>query len=112
MKIVFVIFYWLVNSVVSWTASSIRVSREDIFNDILRSYADCMTGGNRRDHDCQSLRTDLEAETSPVLEVIAFISIAFLNFATLCFVIQFQTVKNSVRQAARKFSSRNSRLLF
>ena len=66
-----------------------------------------MAGGNRRDHDCNSLRMDLEAEISPVLEIVTFISIAFLNFATLSFVIQFQTVKNSVKQVARKFN-RNS----
>ena len=104
------IFNWLVFSVVSWTASSIRVGREDIFNHHLRSYADCMAGGYRRDHDCNRLRMNLEAEISPVLEVITFILVAFLNFVTLFFVIQFQTMKNSVRQAARKFNSTNNKL--
>ena len=65
----------------------------------------------RRDHDCHRLRIDLEAKMSPVLETITVISIAFLNFATLSFVIQFQTVKNSVRQDARKFNTTSSYVL-
>ena len=107
-KIVFVIFYWLIHSLMVWTASSIRAGREDIFSHNLRSFADCMSGGIRRDHDCHKLRIDLEAEMNPVLEIMTFISIAFLNFATLSFVIQFQTVKNSVRQVAKKLSTKYS----
>ena len=33
-----------------------------------------MAGGDRRDHDCNSLRMDLEAESNPVVEVITFLS--------------------------------------
>ena len=101
-KIVFVLLYWLVESVVFWTASSIRSGRVDIFDYHLRTYVDCMAGGNHKDHDCHILRQDLEAESNLVLETIALLLIAFLNFATLSFVIQFQTVKNSVRQFSRK----------
>ena len=104
-KFVFVICYWLVHSIVIVTASSIRDGRLDIFYYHLRNYADCMAGGNRKDHDCHRLRQDLEAETSPLMEPIIFISIALLNYATLSFVIQFQTVKNSI---ARRFSRTSS----
>ena len=38
-----------------------------------------MAGGYRRDHDCNSLRMDLEAESNAVIEVITFISHGFLN---------------------------------
>lgn len=69
-----------------------------------------MAGGNRKDHDCQNLRQHLEADVKPVVEVIYLVLIAFLNFASLPFVIQFQTVKHSVRRVTRKFSSHN--LLF
>ena len=73
-----------------------RAGRNDVFDYQLRSFIDCMAGGYRRDHDCNSLRMDLEAESNPVIEVITFLSAGFLNFASLPFVIQFQTVKNSV----------------
>ena len=95
-KITFVLFYWVVHTVLLWTSLSVRAGRNDIFDYHLRSYTDCMAGGNRRDHDCNSLRMDLEAESNPVIEVITFLSARFLNFASLPFVIQYQTVKNSV----------------
>ena len=95
-KITFVLFYWVIHSVLVWTSLSVRTGRNDIFHYHLRSYTDCMAGGYRRDHDCNSLRMDLEAESNPVIEVIAFISHGFLNYASLPFVIQFQTVKNSL----------------
>ena len=55
-----------------------------------------MAGGNRRDHDCHSLRMNLEAESIHVLEIIYFVSNAFLSFVSIPFVIQFQTVKKSM----------------
>ena len=101
-KIVFVLSYWIVHALVMWTASSIRTGRSDIFDHYLRSYAACMSGGNRKHHDCHSLRLQLEAEMNPVIDLITLISIALLNFASLPFVIQYQTVKNFIRRAARK----------
>ena len=87
-----------------YTASSIRDGRGDIFDHHLRSYMDCMAGGNRENHDCHSLRLDIESETNPVVDVITITTFAFLNFATLPLVIQFQTVKNVIRKTARKFN--------
>ena len=106
MKIVFVIFYWLVQSVIFWTISSIRAGRADIVDNQLRNFADCMAGGNRKDHDCRQLRMDLEAETIPVLEGIALVLVAFLSFATLFFVVQFKAIKDSVMQAIRNFNTK------
>ena len=63
-----------------------------------------MAGGNRKHLDCHSLRQDLEAEVTPALEVIIFLLVGFLPFASLPFVVQFQTVKRNVRQALRKVS--------
>ena len=105
-KIIFVLFYWLVSSVVIWTGASVRISRDDIFHDNIRRYADCMAGGNQKYSDCHELRLDLEAEINPVLEVITFIFLALLNFASLPFVIQFETVKKSVRRATSRLNSR------
>ena len=96
-KITFVLFYWAMHNILLRTSRSVRGGRNDLFDYHLRSYTDCMAGGNRRDHDCNSLRMDLEAEINPVIEVITFLSSAFLNFASLPFVIQYQTVKKSVK---------------
>ena len=104
-KITFVLFYWIVHTVLVWTSLSVRSGRNDIFDYHLRSYTDCMAGGNRRDHDCNSLRMDLEAESNPVLEVISFLLSGFLNFASLPFVIQFQTVKNSVKATRHRYTA-------
>ena len=89
-----------------YAASSIRAGSDNIFNHRLRSYTDCMAGGNRDIDDCHSLRLDIESETNPVADVITMISIAFLNFASLSFVIQFQTIKKVVGKAAKKFNTK------
>ena len=95
------LLYWVVHSILVWTGFSIRSGRADIFDYYLRSYTDCMAGGNRRDYDCQSLRASLEAESNHAIEVIYFLSSAFLNFASVPFVIQFQTVKKSIRPSRK-----------
>ena len=97
-------------TVVLYAASSIRAGRDDIFDHHLRSFTDCMAGGNRRDHDCHSLRLDIEAETNPVADIFTVISNAFLNFASLSFVIQFQTLKKVVGKAAKKFNTKTIKL--
>ena len=80
-----------------WTSISVRDSNYDTFDYHLRSYTDCMAGGNRRDHDCNILRMDFEAESGLVGEVIVILLTGFVNFACLPVVIQFQTVKNLVK---------------
>ena len=103
------LFYWLVHAVLVYTAISIRAGRDDTFDYYLRRFTDCMAGGNRRDHDCNSLRMDLEAESNPVVDVIFLLSFAFLNFVSLSFVIQFQTIKNVVGKAAKKFNTETTK---
>ena len=64
-----------------------------------------MAGGDRKDHDCHKLRLDFEAERNFTIEVIYLILTAFLNFASLPFVIQFRTVKHRVRQATQRLTT-------
>ena len=104
-KIGFVLLYWLAITILIWTNLSIRNGRVDTFAQTLRRYIDCMAGGDRKDHDCRTLRLDFEAETNFTIEVIYLVLIAFLNFASLPFVIQFRTVKHRVTQAARRIST-------
>ena len=101
-KIVFVLLYWLFCITIASIVSTISDGRAEIIINVLQSYVGCMAGGNRKDHDCHELREDLEAEANPVLEVIRLISIAFLNFASLPFVIQFQTVKKFCKTNCKK----------
>ena len=104
-KIIFVLLYWLILTILIWGTISIRDGRDDTFNYHLENYIDCMAGGSRKHQDCQELRMSLEAESHPVVEMIYMMLIAFLNFASLPFVIQFHTVKHSVRQATRRLST-------
>ena len=105
MKIGFVLLYWLAITILIWTNASIRNGRDNTFARTLRSYANCMAGGDRKDHNCHKLRLDFEAETNFTIEVIYLILTAFLNFASLPFVIQFHTIKHRVRQATRRISN-------
>ena len=64
-----------------------------------------MAGGTRKEHDCHKLREDLEDNAASVLEVISLIFLAFMNFASLPFVIQFQTIKKLITQFFSKFTT-------
>ena len=55
-KIAFVLLYWLVLAIMLWTSVSRRTGHSDAHNSHIRSYADCMAGGDRKDHDCHMLR--------------------------------------------------------
>ena len=102
MKIVFLLLYWLFCTVLVWTNFSISDGRDNIIRKIFQSYVDCMAGGNRKDHDCHELREDIDAETYPPLEVAYLISIAFMNFVSLPFVVRSYAVKEFARQTAKK----------
>ena len=90
------LIYFLFLTIILWTSIS---TRGDGFDDDLRRFADCMAGGNRKDHDCQELREDLEAHSITTLEILSLLFLAFQSFASLPLVIQFQTIKKSIMQA-------------
>ena len=64
-----------------------------------------MAGGTRKEHDCHKLREDLEDNAASVLEVISLFFLTFMNFASLPFVIQFQTIKKLITQFFSKFAT-------
>ena len=99
LKVVIVLFYYLLLTIVLWTSLS---SIGDRFYEDLRRFTDCMAEGNCKDHDCRELREDLEANAISILEVTSLIILAFQNFASLPFVIQFQTMKKSITQVFSK----------
>ena len=97
-----VLFYSLLLTIVLLTALS---STGDRFYEDLRRFADCMAGGTHKEHDCRELREDLEANANFVLlEIINLFFLAFQNFASRPFVIQFQTIKRSITQFFSQFS--------
>ena len=67
-----------------------------------------MAGGSRKEHNCHELREDLEDNATFVLEVISLFFLALQNFASLPFVIQFQTIKKTITQFFSKFTSSHS----
>ena len=101
-KIVFVLVYWLFCVVLVWTNFSVSDARADIAENSFQNYAGCMAGGSRKNHSCHMLRLQLEDISIPELDALYRILVSFLNFVSLPFVIEFHTIKNFVRQAARK----------
>ena len=102
MKIFLILIYWIFCIVLPTLYFSIGDNRLDTINNILERYVGCMAGGNRKGHDCQMLRLELEAQTVPGLDATYLIGVGFLNFASLMYVIEFQAVKKCASQAAKK----------
>lgn len=89
-----------------WTNSSVRGITADAFQDRLEIYARCMATGSGNP-DCELYKKQLEDLSYPVLDVIYLILTAFLNFSNLPFVVQFKTVKHSVRRVTKKLSNKS-----
>ena len=64
------------------------------------------TGTNNS--DCEQFRRAFEKDSFPSLEALYIILSGFLTFSNLPFIIQFRTVKQSVRRATKRLSVKNS----
>ena len=64
------------------------------------------TGANNS--DCEQFRRAFEKDSFPSLEALYIILSGFLTFSNLPFIIQFRTVKQSVRRATKRLSVKNS----
>ena len=62
-----------------------------------------MSTGNNNP-DCAVFKTQMEAHTYPGFDIVYFILIGFLNFSNVPFVVQFKTVKHTVRRATMRMS--------
>ena len=101
---VFVGFFYLLAVLVSlWGVSIVRHITLDAFTDHLRVYIRCMSTGSNNPN-CALFKSQLEDQTYPGFDIVLFILIGFLNFSNLPFVVQFKTVKHTVRRATLKFS--------
>jgi len=67
-----------------------------------------MAGGSQRSHTCEPYRREFESLSHPGLECTYLILFAFLNFSSLPFVIQYKTVKRSVKEATRRLTLKKS----
>jgi len=107
-KIFLILCYLLAFMVTIWTTQSIAAGNVDDFKYHLTRYITCMAQGIRENEDCQSYKKEVENLSLPELHVIYTVLFAFLNFSSLPLVVQFRTVKDSVRQAARRMSRRST----
>ena len=94
--------------VLLWTSISIDSARFDTTVSTIHKYARCMSGGIRKELDCESYKRDVEARTNPVLLTVYFTLFSFLSYSNLPFLIQFKTVKLFVVNTARKLSYKRS----
>ena len=95
--------------VLQWTTFSIVNARINITISAIRTYSVCLSGGIRRGLDCEPFRREIEAQTDTGLLLAYFALVSFLSYSNLPFLIQFQTVKLFVVNAARKLTlSRSS----
>ena len=66
-------------------------------------YFRCMSTGTNNP-DCEKFRRQFQEDSFPSLEAIYVILSGFLNFANLPFIVQFRTVKQSVRRVTKRVS--------
>ena len=67
-----------------------------------------MSGGTSRSDTCEPYRREFESLSHPGLECTYLILFAFLNLSSLPFVIQYKTIKRSVRDATRRITLKKS----
>ena len=103
-KIFLTFCYLLIVMVLLWTSSSIDSARFDNTVSTIRMYAQCMSGGIRKDLDCEPYKRDVESRTYPALLIAYFTLFSFLSYSNLPFLIQFKTIKIFVVNTARKLS--------
>ena len=94
--------------VLLWTSTSIDTARFDTTVSTIRMYAQCMSGGIRKELDCKPYKRDVEARTYPALLIVYVTLFSFLSYSNLPFLIQFKSFKLFVVRTARKLSYKRS----
>ena len=94
--------------VLLWTGVSIYDARFGDTLSIIITYAQCMSGGIRKELDCEPYRRSFEARTHPELSFVYFTLFSFLSFSNLPFLLQYKSVKLFVVRTAKKLSLRMS----
>ena len=104
-KIFFTFCYLLIVLILQWTTFSLINARSDTINATIRTYSLCLSGGIRKDLDCEPYRREMEAQidTRPLTAYFVFIS--FLSYSNLPFLVQFKTVLHFVVNTTRRLTS-------
>ena len=63
------------------------------------------TGSNNP--SCETFREQFEDDSYPAFDTVHIMLVGLLNFSNLPFVVQFRTVKHTVRRATRRLSSKS-----
>ena len=104
---VFIGFCYLLAVLASlWAVFCARHVTLDNFIKNLEMYIRCMSTGTKNPN-CGRFRRQFEEDSYPGLEAIYITLVGFLNFSNLPFIVQFKTVKQSVRRATRRLSTKS-----
>ena len=91
-----------------WTNFSIQNARSGATISIIQMYVQCMSGGSRKELDCEPYKQDFEARTYPQLVIIFFTLFSFLSYSNLLYLIQVTTAKHFVVRTARRLTHKAS----
>ena len=91
--------------VLQWTTFSIINARFDTTITTIHTYSLCLSGGIRKDLDCELYRREIEAQSDTGLLVAYFTFFSFLSYSNLPFLVQFQTVKLFFVKTVRRLST-------
>lgn len=107
-KLMIVFWFFVLSTVINYTAFSEFVRKADLFEAELNKYFICELGGHDRMNPCDRERVERILSEVPVILAYAFSG--FLPLANLVFVISFQGVKNifsRMRAMSSTVTSRN-----
>jgi len=108
LKIFFVFCVLLAYMIVVWTFSSIENGRFHTTFSYMLDYIHCMSGGIRKDLNCEGYRRRFLDRGVPGLQLTFTLLYTLLTFSNLLFIIQFRSVRFFV---SRKISFRSKRSL-
>ena len=94
--------------VLLWIEFSILNARFSTISSLMLTYAQCLSGGIRKELDCEPYRRDFEAKSNPELISAFFTLFSLLSYSNLPFLIQFKTVKHFLLETVRKMGSKKS----
>ena len=104
-KIFITFCYLLIVLILQWTTFSLINARSDTLITTMRTYSLCLSGGIRKNLDCEPYRREMEAQIDTGLLTAYFTSFSFLSYSNLPFLVQFKTVQHFVISIARRLIS-------
>ena len=103
--------YLLIVLVLQWTVATLRHITLDSFMYNFGAYIRCMSTGIHNPN-CEDFRRQFQEYSYPGLDTIYVMLVGLLNFSNLQFVVQFRTVKYTVRRATKRLSTKSISILW